>query len=276
MAATSRATDARPRGLRVLLAAVLAIAAGCTSEDRPLPTLLPAPVLPERGRVVDLTHPLAEGVPVFPGGVPFTSDPLASIDKDGYFACRLSLGEHTGTHVDAPRHFVADAADVAGIAPERLLAAAVVIDVSARAATDADTMVSVADIAAFEAAHGAIPRGAVVLMRSGWDRYWDEPELYVNRAPDGQVHFPGFSPEAADFLVRERDVFGLGVDTLSIDTGIASGFEAHHVLLAAGGIAIENLTRLDRLPPEGATLIIAPLPIVGGSGGPARVFAVVP
>lgn len=233
-----------------------------------------------RGEVdlVDLTYPLNEQTNYWPGDEyePFRLRTIATLERDGVLSKAFSSPEHLGTHLDAPNHFVAGRKSVDQIAPSELFAPGVVIDCSAQAALDADYQLSVADIEAWEREHGPIPQGAVVLLRSGWGRFWDQPSRYRNQDVRGGLHFPGYSVEAARLLVEQRDCRGLGVDTLSIDHGPSRDFAVHKIVNGAGRYALENVAHLERLPPRGAYLVIAPIKIEAGSGGPARIFAVVP
>ena len=149
-----------------------------------------------------------------------------------------------------------------------------VIDVSAEAAADPDYRVDVDDLRAFEELHGPIPSGAVVLAYTGWSKFWNNPARYQNKDVMSRLHFPGFSAEAVEFLLDERQVRGVGLDTMSVDYGLSRDFAVHHVLGKAGRYGLENLANLQRLPPRGFYLFVAPMKIETGSGGPTRVFAV--
>ena len=223
-------------------------------------------------RLVDLGHPIAATDPSWEGTPAFQRVPSATFEKDGYAAGRLTVEEHFGTHVDAPAHFSKDGWTVDQIPPDRLYRPGVCIDVSAKAAKDADYRVSKADIVAFEATHGQVPAGSVVLIATGWDRFWPDRGRYMNEK-DGVKHFPGLSVEAGEYLARDRKVAGIGIDTGSIDYGPSTAFEAHHVSLALNVYHIENAAHLTTLPPTGFMVMVAPMKIAGGSGGPARVFA---
>jgi kynurenine formamidase len=226
--------------------------------------------------LVDLTHPLGPSSPAWPGA----KHVAVTVEADypqGYFARHFAAPEHSGTHVDAPAHFVKGAATVDNIAVADLRAAAVVVDVSARAATNADTTVEVADLEAWERAHGKMPDRALVIARSGWSERWSDEARYRNADAKGVMHFPGFSTAALRWLLaRHPDFVGLGVDTLSTDTGASTDFGAHRALHGAGKYGVENLANLGALPARGATVIVAPLKLAGGSGAPARVLADVP
>lgn len=242
--------------------------------------LLPAAQLLERAaerraRIVDLTYPLSEKTPHWPGPRyrPFKFEAIASLDKDGVFSGQISMPEHIGTHLDAPNHFVAGQVSVDKIPPEQLIGPAAVIDVSAAVQSNPDYRLSVQDIERWEKSNGRLPEGVILLARTGWSRFWNDFEKYKNQDRQGVLHFPGFSREAAEFLVRRRSVKGIGIDTLSVDYGPSRDFIVHHIMHGAGKYHLENLANLDKLPARGAFLVAAPIKIEGGSGGPARVFA---
>ncbi len=227
-------------------------------------------------RVVDMTYAISGQIPSWPGDEhAFQTQIVATPEKDGYFARSFSMPEHFGTHMDAPSHFPPGKMTLDEIPAERLFGPAVVIDASAEAAKNADYRLMVTPIHKWEALHGRIPAGAIVLLRTGWGSRWPDPARYRNMDTKGVMHFPGYSVEAAKLLV-ERGAIGLGIDTLSVDYGPSQNFEVHHVDLPAGLYNIENLANLDRLPEAGAFLIAAPIKLAGGSGGACRVFALLP
>lgn len=223
------------------------------------------------GRVVDLTHPWDESFPTFDGkpGIAYTPDKI--LDRDGYQLWQLTIFEHSGTHVDAPLHFSADGASVDEIPAERLVCPLCVIDLTAKAAEDANAMVGPDDIEAFVSAHGQIPAGAVVAMYSGWAARLADPSYRTDG--DGNFAFPGFSKAATDMLA-DMDVAGIGVDTLSLDPGNSADFAVHTSWLPGGRYGIENLAGLDRVPPVGATVVVGAPTHRRGTGGPARVIAI--
>lgn len=231
-----------------------------------------------RARVVDLAWPLNAKSAYWPGDnyKPFELETIATLERDGVLSKAFASPEHLGTHLDAPNHFERHGASVDQITPQQLFGPGVVIDVSAATSANADYLVSVDDIRRFESQHGRIPSGAIVLAYTGWDRHWDNPDRYQGRDVMGRLHFPGFSPEAARFLVAERQARGIGLDTMSVDHGMSRDFPVHHVLGKAGRYGLENLAHLEKLPPRGFYLIVAPIKIESGSGGPARVFAIEP
>jgi kynurenine formamidase len=225
------------------------------------------------GTVVDLTHRLTPAFPLFPGVVPMRFDVVATVPADGWYEGVLSIDEHTGTHVDAPAHFADGGATIDQIPAERLVAPLVVVRIGERAAKNPDVHVTVDDLTAWERQHGRIPAGAFVAMDSGWDRRAADPPSFLNADPAGVMHYPGFHPEAAAFLIQEREIVGIGVDTLSLDFGPSTDFPTHLTVLPAGKYGVEALANLSRVPPAGASIVVGGLTQVGGSGSPARVLA---
>lgn len=234
-------------------------------------------------RVVDLTHAFDESTVYWPTSPSqFELESLAhGVTEAGYFysANRFCTPEHGGTHLDAPIHFAEGRQTAAEVPLERLMGSAVVIDVTEQARADADYVLTPADVRAFERRHGRIEPGTIVLLRTGWDRYWPDPERYLGpSAPDdaSDLHFPGYGEEATRLLVEERRVAALGLDAASIDPGNSTDFMAHRIANAANVPGLENLKGLDRLPATGAVVIALPMKIAGGSGGPLRAVALVP
>jgi len=227
-------------------------------------------------RVVDLTYAISEKAPAWPGDArPFEAKINARAEQAGYFSRSFSMLEHFGTHLDAPIHFPPGTQPVDEIAPRRLFGPAAVIDVRAQAETNPDYLLTPARIELWEQKHGYIPEGAIVLLRTGWAARWPDEKAYRNMDAEGVMRFPGFSPEAVRVLIG-RKVSGLGIDTLSVDHGPSKTFEAHKLSHGAGLYHLENLADLSALPEQGAFLIVAPIKLEGGSGGPCRVFAVLP
>jgi kynurenine formamidase len=223
--------------------------------------------------IVDLTQPLGPGTVLWPGSTPFAATVVADFDTHGGYARELQVPEHAGTHVDAPLHFARDGASVDELGLDVLVCPAVKIDVRDRVADDAGYAVTAEDVQRVERREGAIPPGVAVVVHTGWDSRVGDPARY---AGTGDVPaFPGLAVDAAELLVA-RGVVGLGIDTLGIDPGHEPGFPAHRVTLSAGLWHLEGAVGLAQLPPRGAWLVVAPLPVVAGSGAPARVLAFVP
>jgi kynurenine formamidase len=221
----------------------------------------------------DLTHPLTTSFPAFVPGEEAVRRTVVTIEDDGYYMQEWRIIEHIGTHVDAPGHFTPGGRLAPDLQPSELVVPAVVIDIAARAARDPDTVVTVNDLRAFERRHGRIPRDAAVLMDSGWGAKVGDPEAYRGADAAGTLHFPGFGPEACEWLLRRRGIRSLGVDTLSIDPGNSTTFETHLILTGADRYGLENLANLDRVPRRGATIMVGLIPYEQGSGGQARIFA---
>ena len=227
-------------------------------------------------RVVDMTYAISDKLPTWPGDEhAFEAKTVATPEKDGYFARSFWMLEHFGTHMDAPAHFPPGKATLDQIPVAHFFGPAVVIDVREEDAKDADYRLTVARAQEWEAAHGRIPSGAIVLLRTGWSSRWPDQARYRNTDANGVMHFPGYSVEAAKLLVN-RGAVGLGIDTLSVDYGPSKEFEVHHVDLPAGLFNLENVANLDQLPETGAFVIAAPIKLEGGSGGPVRIFAILP
>jgi kynurenine formamidase len=234
-------------------------------------------------RLVDLTHPFNEYTLYWPTAPSrFELEELAYGHTEGgwfYSAYRLCTPEHGGTHLDAPIHFAADGQTTDQVPLERLVAPAVVIDISAQVAADRDYRLTQADVESFEKTHGRIEADTVVLLRTGFSRYWPDPKTYFGDDTPGDtsnLHFPSFSFEAARLLVEQRRVAVLGVDTASIDYGQSADFQVHRIAAKHNVPGLENLTNLDQLPPTGAVVIALPMKVEGGSGGPLRAIALLP
>jgi kynurenine formamidase len=227
-------------------------------------------------QVVDLTQPLTPDIPIWPGDPDFEVEAWASYDADGYFINRFAIGEHSGTHWGTPNTFIEGARSAEMMSAEELVVPAVVMDIRDQAAEDEDYRLSVDDVQAWEAENGEVPAGSVAILLTGWQDRWDDPEAFINADSDGVLHWPGFSAEAVEYLVNERAIVGIGTDTHGADPGNDEEFGASYAMYAADGMILECLGGLDQLPPVGATLVIGGLPIEGGSGSPARIFAFVP
>jgi kynurenine formamidase len=221
----------------------------------------------------DLTYPLTTTFPAFSPGEEAFRRTVVRIDPDGYYLQEWRIIEHIGTHVDAPGHFTEGGRLSTELQLSELITPAVVIDIAARAARDPDTVVTVDDLRAFERRYGRIPRGAAVLMYSGWGAKVGDADAYRGTDAAGTLHFPGFGVDACEWLLRHRGIRSLGVDTLSIDPGNSTTFDTHLALTGADRYGVENLANLNRIPRTGATLVVGLIPYEEGSGGQARVFA---
>jgi kynurenine formamidase len=238
--------------------------------------------------VLDLTAPLSDKTPILllpeplANTVPFSLQEISRYDERGpaWYWNNISTGEHTGTHFDAPIHWVTgkDGDDVSQVPARRLIAPAAVLDFSAEVERDADFLLEIDHIKEWERQHGPLPAGGWLLYRTGWDARSHDDELFRNVDESGS-HTPGVSPQCARWLAEEAPIIGLGVETVGTDAGAAPGFEprfpCHTFLLGANRYGLTQLQNLAKLPPQGAVVIAGPLPIVGGSGSPTRVLALV-
>jgi kynurenine formamidase len=238
--------------------------------------------------VIDLTAPLSSSTPTlqlppqFGQTAKFEFEEISRYDERGpaWYWNNFRTGEHTGTHFDAPKHWITgqDGEDVASAPPRRLVGPAAVLDFSVHAAENPDFLLDVDDIRAWENDHGLLPEGGWLLYRTGWDARSGSQEAFLNADEDGP-HTPGMSVECAHWLAEQSPVIGLGVETVGTDAGAAAGFDpmfpCHTLMHGAGKYGLTQLQNLAQLPPVGAILIVSPLKIVGGSGSPARVLALV-
>jgi kynurenine formamidase len=239
--------------------------------------------------IVDLTQPLQESTPVIKLPPPFANTPGLTREEISHYDDRgpawawytLTIGEHVGTHLDAPIHWVTgqDGKDVASITAEQLVGPACVIDKTAETDRDNGYLLTKADLEAWEAENGQMPSGAWVLLRTGWQSRAQDEAAFLNAGENGP-NTPGPDVEASRWLANERDLSGFGVETVGIDAGSAGGFDppfpVHNFLLGAGRLGLTQLANLDRLPITGAMIVVSPLKLVGGTGSPSRVFAFVP
>ena len=236
------------------------------------------------GTIVDLSHDYSPRTVFWPTAEPFRLEKVADgITPQGYYyaANNFFTSEHGGTHIDAPVHFAQGHRPVDQIPLQQLLGNAVVVDVTSASSDQPDYRATVDDLSAWERSHGAIPEGSIVLIRTGFSRFWPDAARYLGTADRGadalsRLHFPSLHPDAARWLTTSRDVKAIGIDTASIDYGQSTLYESHRILNERDVPAFENLTNLDRLPPTGASIVALPMKIAGGSGAPLRAIAVVP
>lgn len=233
------------------------------------------------GGWIDLSHEFSDETIYWPTSEPFRlTTVFAGKTAEGHFytAYKYCAAEHGGTHVDAPVHFVEGRRTVDQIPLHRLIGEAVKIDVSDKALADRDYQIGVADLTAWESEHGRIPDDSIVLLQTGYSRYWPDRTGYLGTDRRGEeavahLHFPGLHPKAAQWLIEERKIKAVGLDTASIDYGQSKRFESHIALLGRDIPVFENLTNLERLPARGAEVIALPMKIKGGSGAPLRIAA---
>jgi kynurenine formamidase len=246
---------------------------GCVQND-PMQQLMNA-------KWIDLSHDFDEHTIYWPTNKPFSKDTsFYGFTEKGYFYASFiyTAEEHGGTHFDAPLHFGENGKTVEQITLDQLMGRGVVIDVVEKSLADRDYLVGVSDLVDWESKHGPIPDGAIVLLHTGYSRFWPDPLTYTGTELTGAeavpfLRFPGLDPEAAQWLVENRNISAIGLDTPSIDFGQSSEFMAHRILCAAGLTIYENLTNLDQLPQSGSFIIALPMKIKGGSGAPLRIVA---
>lgn len=229
-----------------------------------------------RGKgVVDLTHRLVRTFPSFLGPQVISDEVQFTIEENGFYAKQWTFYEHIGTHIDSPGHFALGQSLVDELDPATFIGPIVVIDITARAEADANAMVEPADLVAFERRYGRIPRGACVAMNSGWDQKVGDGDVFRGGTGFPDLNFPGFSFEAIEWLLAERDIASIAVDTMSLDPGNSTTFPVHVNFLGSGRWGLENVANLSRIPPRGATVFVGVIPWEEGSGGPCRVLALI-
>ena len=234
-------------------------------------------------RLVDLSHAFNARTIYWPTAQKFKLTEVADGETEGgwhYSANNFEGAEHGGTHLDAPIHFSAGGNTADKVPLRKVVGSAVTVDVRAKASADADYLVTIQDLEAFEASNGQIARDTIVLLRTGWSSRWPDARRYLGTAERGnaavpKLHFPGLSEEAAQWLVSQRRIKAVGIDTASIDRGQSTDFRAHRVLAAAQVPVFENVANLNRVPAEGFHVVALPMKIEGGSGGPLRTIAII-
>ncbi len=264
----------------ILLVLTIASCTSKTTKDKPASAEATFPA----GKWIDLSYAYDEHTIFWPTAERFHLDTAfeGMTDKGYYYsAYQFCLAEHGGTHMDAPVHFAQGKQSVDEVPIDQLVGAAVVVDVSEKALKDKDYRVSVADFETWEKQHGTLPKGAIVLLRTGYGAYYPDPVKYMGTDERGdsavaKLHFPGLDPAAAQWLVDNRSIKAIGLDTPSIDYGQSTHFESHRTLFKANISAFENVANLDQLPIMGSYVIALPMKIKGGSGGPVRIVALLP
>ncbi|WP_422929765.1 cyclase family protein [Singulisphaera sp. PoT] len=235
-----------------------------------------------QAKAVDLTYAFDEQTIYWPTDKTFRWEKSHWGDNEKghwYASATYAASEHGGTHLDAPIHFGKDRQTADQLPISRLIGPAVVVDVSGACTKNRDYLLEQADLLAWEKSHGKIPDGAIVLVHTGWGKFWPDKARYMGSTTPGDtahLHFPGISEGAAKWLASQRKVSGVGIDTASLDHGPSRDFLAHQVLNGAGIYGLENVASLEKVPASGATLIALPMKIKGGSGGPTRIIAILP
>jgi len=252
-------------------AAGSAAVAGATAVST---ALVPAAHAMSHGEVMDVTHELHEDFPTYFGEQQFFRESKANFSDNGFNLLELRLSEHVGTHLDAPLHFSADGQSVAEIPLNNLICPLCIIDIREKAAADADAQVTPEDVKAWIAANGDIPDNACVAMLSGWGEHANT-DKFRNADTEGVMHFPGFHVDATSMLLEETKASGIAVDTLSLDHGPSADFATHYAWLPQNRWGLECAANLEKLPVNGATLVVGAPKIRGGTGGPSRVLAMV-
>lgn len=262
----------------ILKVALVALGAGITTFTAPV-----FAVDLQHARIIDLTHPFDERTiywPTAPSSFQLTRLSYGKTEAGYFYAANVfCTPEHGGTHLDAPIHFSESGLTVDQIPVRQLIGPGIVIDVSQRAAADPDYRLSVQDVKLWEAKHGTIQEGAIVLLRTGWGKWWGDRKRYLGDDTPGdasRLHFPSYGKDAAEFLVKVRRVAILGVDTASIDYGPSRDFIVHQIANGANVPALENIANLEALPEIGAWIIALPMKIANGSGGPLRIVGLIP
>jgi kynurenine formamidase len=264
----------KPLTIVVIISGLLL--SGCSTREAPTERDLFS-----SGHWVDLSHDFAADTVYWPTAKPFKLDTVsAGITDKGYYysAYQFSAAEHGGTHIDAPVHFAEGRESVDQIPLDRLIGPAIKVDIAEKAKADRDYKVGVADFEAWETQNARIPDESIVLLQTGWSKYWNDRMKYLGTDKRGaeavaELHFPGLAPEAARWLTEKRKIKAIGLDTASIDYGQSKLFESHRILMGQGIPAFENVANLDRLAAKVAMVIAMPMKIRGGSGGPLRIIA---
>jgi kynurenine formamidase len=228
----------------------------------------------EYRRVIELSHTIHPLMPHWPGDPATTFETVANVSRDGYYLRRFRMGEHSATHINAPLAFFEQASSVDAMPIESLVVPAAVIDVRPQVQVNPGYVLTKSDLLRWEASHRQLPAGVLVLLCTGWDQRWRTPQAFLNRDGHGYPRFPAFGTDIVRFLLDERHVCGLGIDTHGVDED--DTYASNRLVLERGGIVLENLACLDQLPPIGSTLVIGRLKLAGGSGSPAAVTALVP
>lgn len=268
-------------GLPVAVAVLVALGSGGASpaaSGSPPASALPADSHTITwSRVVDLQHLITQKIPLWPGDPHVRFTVVATMAKDGYFLRKFTIGEHSATHMNAPNSFIAgNHQAITSYKPEQRVVPAAVIDMRAQCAANPDYRLKVADIQAWETVHGQLQPGTFFIMYTGWQAKWSDPKAFINQDAKGNLHFPGFGKTATMWLVEQRQIAGVGIDTHGVDPGSDTSYATNTEMAQTHKIAIECMAHLNELPATGATLILGPLALRNGSGSPLSIMALVP
>lgn len=252
----------------------VAAAGAAVFQAWPAPPAVARPASVTFSKVVDLTYTMSPDFPTFFGVPGIEMQKQFDFKKDGFNLYWWRIIEHAGTHMDAPLHFSEAGNSIDKIPADQLVVPLAVIDISAKAAADVDAQVTKADIEAWEAKNGKLPDACCVAMNSGWTKHFGSPK-YTGKDAAGVFHFPGFAIDATEFLIKERSVVGMAVDTFSLDHGPSKDFKTHYAWLPSGRWGLENVANLDQVPAKGAHIVVGQPKVKDATGGPSRIFALV-
>ena len=228
-------------------------------------------------RVVDLSHVISPSIPLWPGDPHVVFKVVATMSKDGYYLRSFTIGEHSATHMNAPNSFIAgNTQAITSYPAEQRVVPAVVIDVRDKVAQNSDYQLTKQDVLDWEAKNGQIAPGSFVILFTGWEDRWGDPKAFIDQDADGNLHFPGFAGATTTWLLADRQISGVGIDTHGVDPGLDTSYATNTQIAKAHKIAIECMAELDQLPPTGATLVLGPLQLQDGSGSPLSVMALIP
>ena len=277
------------RSLRVLALAIGAVptaallAAACGSGSTTANSSAQAAAAPGAAksigysRVVDLSHVISPQIPLWPGDPKVVFKVVATMKKDGYYLRSFTIGEHSATHMNAPNSFVSGNTEaITSYTAEQRVVPTIVIDARAQCAANADYQLTQQDVLAWEAKNGKIAPGSFVVMFTGWQDKWNDPKAFIGQDAKGDLHFPGFAGATSKWLVTDRQIAGVGIDTHGVDPGSDTSYATNTEMANTHKIAIECMANLDQLPAKGATLVLAPLQLQNGSGSPMDIIAFVP
>ncbi len=259
-----------PKQLFTSIILALTMINGCAAQSNTPPNTI------AYSRIVDLSHTIAIDIPLWPGDPPVEFQEVAQFATDGYYLRKFTIGEHSATHMNAPNSFHQGGIAIDAYTPQSLVVKAVMIDIRAKTQFNPDYALSRQDVIDWEGRYGRIPAGSVVLLYTGWQEKWNNPVGFFNQDAKGNLHFPGFDGATTRFLLKDRGVAGVGIDTHGADPGLDKRFMTNTQVLAQNGIILECLDHLDQLPATGTTLVLGILRLKEGSGTPLSVMAFVP